>query len=107
MLVATRLSEPGQSSRALFPMASSRQAYLHEWFERERDHADRLSMSLKRRRPSVLVATSIVLIVAIYAWRLFLLQTRTFDADEFEHLHAAFAIHQGLLPYRDFFEHHM
>jgi len=36
-----------------------------------------------------------------------LLRTRTFDTDEFEHLHAAWSYHEGLLPFRDFFEHHM
>lgn len=36
-----------------------------------------------------------------------LLHTRTFDPDEFQHLHATWAVHQGLVPFRDFFEHHM
>jgi len=31
---------------------------------------------------------------------------RWFCADEFEHLHAAWCITRGLVPYRDFFEHH-
>ncbi|HOE13033.1 MAG TPA: glycosyltransferase family 39 protein [bacterium] len=31
---------------------------------------------------------------------------RLFDPDEFEHLHAAFCINNGMVPYRDFFEHH-
>ncbi|HQO35867.1 MAG TPA: hypothetical protein PLG59_14485, partial [bacterium] len=31
---------------------------------------------------------------------------RLFDPDEFEHLHAAFCTNQGMVPYRDFFEHH-
>jgi hypothetical protein len=42
-----------------------------------------------------------------FFWRLILLRTRTFDPDEFQHLHAGWLVHQGLLPYRDFFEHHM
>ncbi|MFN0053045.1 MAG: hypothetical protein ACKV0T_12740 [Planctomycetales bacterium] len=31
---------------------------------------------------------------------------RGIDPDEFEHLHAAFMVWQGAVPYRDFFEHH-
>ncbi|MGH9364009.1 MAG: ArnT family glycosyltransferase [Thermoanaerobaculia bacterium] len=41
-----------------------------------------------------------------YVWRLYLLRVRRFDSDEFEHLHGAWLISQGMLPYRDFFEHH-
>jgi uncharacterized membrane protein len=31
---------------------------------------------------------------------------RAFDADEFEHSHAAWCVFRGMLPYKDFFEHH-
>jgi hypothetical protein len=31
---------------------------------------------------------------------------RRFDIDELEHAHAAWSVAQGLVPYRDFFEHH-
>ena len=31
---------------------------------------------------------------------------RRFDVDELEHAHAAWSVAQGLIPYRDFFEHH-
>ncbi len=31
---------------------------------------------------------------------------RSFDPDEFEHCHAAWSVFKGMLPYRDFFEHH-
>jgi len=31
---------------------------------------------------------------------------RFFDPDEFEHAHAAWCVSQGMLPYKDFFEHH-
>ena len=34
------------------------------------------------------------------------LPVRTFDPDEFEHSHAAWCVWKGMLPYRDFFEHH-
>ena len=38
--------------------------------------------------------------------RAFLIPVRVFDADEFEHTHAAWSVFKGLVPYRDFFEHH-
>ncbi len=31
---------------------------------------------------------------------------RHFDVDEFEHSHAAWCVFKGMLPYKDFFEHH-
>jgi hypothetical protein len=31
---------------------------------------------------------------------------RPFDPDEFEHAHAAWCVFKGMLPYKDFFEHH-
>ncbi len=33
-------------------------------------------------------------------------RVRDFDPDEFEHLHAAWCVARGMVPYRDFFEHH-
>jgi Dolichyl-phosphate-mannose-protein mannosyltransferase len=38
--------------------------------------------------------------------RLPLLGWRNYDPDELQHLHAAYSIARGLVPYRDFFEHH-
>ena len=38
--------------------------------------------------------------------RIPLIPVRAFDADEFEHAHAAWSVFRGLVPYRDFFEHH-
>lgn len=35
-----------------------------------------------------------------------LLATRLYDPDELEHLHASVCVAGGLVPYRDFFEHH-
>jgi hypothetical protein len=35
-----------------------------------------------------------------------ILPMRRFDPDEFEHSHAAWCTFKGLIPYRDFFEHH-
>jgi len=50
----------------------------------------------------VIVAVLAVLAVV----RLVRLPTMGFNNDEFQHLHIAFSIHQGLLPFRDFFDHH-
>jgi len=38
--------------------------------------------------------------------RLELLRQRWFDPDEFQHLHGAWCVARGLVPYRDYFEHH-
>jgi hypothetical protein len=45
-------------------------------------------------------------IAALLLVRLPLLLHRKFDPDEFEHAHAAWCLFKGMLPYRDFFEHH-
>ena len=46
--------------------------------------------------------------VAWFVWLLMGLRltVRGFDPDELEHLHAAFCLQSGQVPYRDFFEHH-
>src|SRR3954454_23208860 len=44
--------------------------------------------------------------VAFFLARIPLLTNRSFDPDEFEHSHAAWSVFKGMLPYRDFFEHH-
>jgi Dolichyl-phosphate-mannose-protein mannosyltransferase len=44
--------------------------------------------------------------MAFLGLQLALLKVRRFDPDELEHLHAAWCFSKGLLPYRDFFEHH-
>ncbi len=51
--------------------------------------------------PFVLLAT-----VAFFVARIPLIPRRVFDPDEFEHSHAAWSVFRGLLPYKDFFEHH-
>jgi 4-amino-4-deoxy-L-arabinose transferase-like glycosyltransferase len=48
----------------------------------------------------------LILILLAFSMRFSILRVRYFDPDEFEHLHAAYSIHHGMLPYRDFFEHH-
>jgi 4-amino-4-deoxy-L-arabinose transferase-like glycosyltransferase len=45
-------------------------------------------------------------IAALLIARIPLIFVRAFDNDEFEHAHAAWSVFKGLLPYRDFFEHH-
>jgi hypothetical protein len=49
----------------------------------------------------MLLAICGFLLVAAYV-----LPFRSFDPDEFEHSHAAWCMSKGMLPYRDFFEHH-
>ena len=48
----------------------------------------------------------IAIIFVAFLLRIPILFVRYFDPDEFEHLHAAFSLYHGLIPYRDFFEHH-
>lgn len=57
-------------------------------------------------RSLVLYLTALILILVGHGQRLWLLKVRAFDQDEFEHLHTAWSISKGMLPYRDFFEHH-
>jgi len=54
----------------------------------------------------IVMTMAIILVTMFYLWRLWLLQTLTINRDEFEHMHAAWLISRGLIPYRDFFEHH-
>lgn len=46
------------------------------------------------------------LLVVPLLGRLWLLPVRGFDPDELQHLHGAWCIAQGQLPYRDYFDHH-
>ena len=48
----------------------------------------------------------VVLTVGVLAARVPVAAVRYFDPDELEHAHAAWCVFKGLLPYRDFFEHH-
>ncbi len=54
----------------------------------------------------VLAITAIAIVGGFYFWRLWLIQTAWIDFDELEHLHAAWYVSRGYLPFRDFFEHH-
>jgi hypothetical protein len=44
--------------------------------------------------------------LAFLVARIPVLAHRFFDVDEFEHTHAAWCVFKGMVPYRDFFEHH-
>ncbi len=45
-------------------------------------------------------------LVALFSLRLDLFKGRGFNPDEFEHLHAAWCVSHGGIPYSNFFEHH-
>jgi uncharacterized membrane protein len=59
----------------------------------------------KRGAESSLAYLRIAIAGFFLAW-IAVLPRRTFDADEFEHAHAAWCVFKGMLPYKDFFEHH-
>ena len=48
----------------------------------------------------------LIAIAALLIARIPAIPVRFFDPDELEHSHAAWSLFKGLLPYRDFFEHH-
>ena len=50
--------------------------------------------------------TALALTALLLVSRLWFVTHRALDLDEFEHAHAAWSVSRGLLPYRDFFEHH-
>lgn len=50
--------------------------------------------------------TLILLILLAFIVRLQLLEIRDFDEDEFQHLHSAYSIYRGMIPYRDYSEYH-
>jgi hypothetical protein len=54
---------------------------------------------------SLLIAVALLIGVP-FALRLTLIERRGFNPDEFEHLHFAWSIADGQVPYRDYFDHH-
>jgi hypothetical protein len=58
--------------------------------------------------PAALLVRSALwgLIVTACALQAYQISNRGIDPDELEHLHAAFCVWHGEVPYRDFFEHH-
>ena len=55
----------------------------------------------------VLAVLAVAAVLGTAAIRFDLATHREFDPDEFQHLHAAWCVSTGLVPYRDFYEHHM
>lgn len=51
-------------------------------------------------------ATALALLLLPFLLRLPLLERRGFNPDELEHTHFAWCVSKGLVPYRDYFEHH-
>jgi hypothetical protein len=59
------------------------------------------------RLSSKLVALSAMLLIALpFFLRLSLLRTRGFNPDELECIHWGWCVSKGLVPYRDYFDHH-
>ena len=57
--------------------------------------------------PGRCLAIAVVLLIGVpFALRLALIERRGFNPDEFEHLHFAWSIADGQVPYRDYFDHH-
>jgi hypothetical protein len=50
--------------------------------------------------------SALLITSAVLASRLWFIFHRAFDVDEIEHMHATWCVSRGLVPYRDFFEHH-
>jgi 4-amino-4-deoxy-L-arabinose transferase-like glycosyltransferase len=48
----------------------------------------------------------LLVIAGFFVARIPVLSHQFFDPDEFEHAHAAWCVFKGMIPYKDFFEHH-
>lgn len=46
------------------------------------------------------------LTIITFSFLIYFAYTNTINGDEREHIYASYLVHQGYLPYRDFFEHH-
>ena len=57
-------------------------------------------------QPKLLIATILIPVLAVGGLQLALVPIRHFDPDEFQHLYSAWCISKGMLPYKDYFEHH-
>jgi 4-amino-4-deoxy-L-arabinose transferase-like glycosyltransferase len=57
-------------------------------------------------QPKFLIAAILIAVLAVGGLQLALVPIRNFDPDEFQHLHSAWCISKGMLPYKDYFEHH-
>ncbi|MFH1039029.1 MAG: glycosyltransferase family 39 protein [PVC group bacterium] len=56
--------------------------------------------------PKIIARIALGLIIVSFCFRLHLLFVRYIDPDEMEYLHAAYCVRSGMVPYRDFFQHH-
>ncbi len=65
-----------------------------------------LSPGDARRGTDYSVRFLLLATIAFFAARIFVIPHRTFDPDEFQHSHAAWCLFKGMVPYKDFFEHH-
>ena len=59
-----------------------------------------------RRAGVGLILTVLTLVGVPFLLRLWLLETRGLNPDELEHLHWSWCVGTGLIPYRDYFDHH-
>lgn len=72
-----------------------------------RFRGDALTSQAVPSRPGPAIArAALALAIVILASRTWFLRHRAIDIDEFEHAHAAWCVAGGMVPYRDFFEHH-
>jgi 4-amino-4-deoxy-L-arabinose transferase-like glycosyltransferase len=69
------------------------------------DDPERLREQLDPK-PEVPAWFVVLAIAAFFVARGCLIPRRVFDPDELEHTHAAWSVFKGMLPYKDFFEHH-
>ena len=60
----------------------------------------------KRKRKDYSLHFVLLATVGFFLARIPVLPHRIFDPDEFQHSHAAWSVFKGMVPYRDFFEHH-
>ena len=63
-------------------------------------------MASRSRTTQLIVIGITVLGAVVLVLRVLSLHRRFFDLDEFQHLHMAWLMAQGLVPYVDFYEHH-
>jgi 4-amino-4-deoxy-L-arabinose transferase-like glycosyltransferase len=66
---------------------------------------DCLPAGAKRATDYALAYLALATVGLFVAW-IRVIPIRSFDPDEFEHSHAAWYVSKGMLPYKDFFEHH-
>src|SRR5262245_12592129 len=62
-----------------------------------------MRLAMRRLAPGILVATLVLAVVL----RVGVVANRHIDPDESQHLHVAWLLSRGQVPYRDFWEHHL